>query len=171
MRKLMKSKGFTLIELMIVVAIIGILAAVAIPKFADLVTKSKEAGVKANIGAIRSAISIYYGDTEGDYPMNLFTSLTTENKYMPPVSGLASLGRYVIPRHSRGGAAAGNVGHTTAIYENASAVGGVTEADDRTGVDDARPIIYLNLQTNNDFGDVMINCSHFDTKVQRWTTY
>lgn len=63
--KLRKVKGFTLIELMIVVAIIGILAAVAIPKFADLVTKSKEAGVKGNIGSVRSAISIYYGDNEG----------------------------------------------------------------------------------------------------------
>ncbi len=37
----MKTKGFTLIELMIVVALIGILASVVIPKFADLITRSK----------------------------------------------------------------------------------------------------------------------------------
>jgi prepilin-type N-terminal cleavage/methylation domain-containing protein len=70
MSQLMKkvAKGFTLIELMIVVAIIGILAAIAIPKFADLVTKSKEASIKGSLGTIRSAVSIYYSDQEGVYP-------------------------------------------------------------------------------------------------------
>jgi len=61
-------KGFTLIELMIVVAIIGILAAIAIPRFADLIRKSKEGATKGNLGAIRSALSIYYGENEGRYP-------------------------------------------------------------------------------------------------------
>ncbi|MBI3565196.1 MAG: prepilin-type N-terminal cleavage/methylation domain-containing protein, partial [Elusimicrobia bacterium] len=61
-------KGFTLIELMIVVAIIGILAAIAIPKFAELIRKSGEGASKGNLGSIRSALSIYYGDMEGTYP-------------------------------------------------------------------------------------------------------
>lgn len=66
-----KSKGFTLIELMIVVAIIGILAAVAIPKFANLIRQANEASCKGNLGAIRSALSIYYGSNEGIYPSSM----------------------------------------------------------------------------------------------------
>ena len=47
-----KTKGFTLIELMIVVAIIGILAAIAIPNFLRYQAKSKQSEAKANLGAI-----------------------------------------------------------------------------------------------------------------------
>jgi prepilin-type N-terminal cleavage/methylation domain-containing protein len=81
-------KGFTLIELMIVVVIIGILASIAIPKFADLMTRSKESAVKGALASLRSAVSIYYSDTDGLWPGNmssatLFVSaLTTDGKYL-----------------------------------------------------------------------------------------
>lgn len=69
--------GFTLIELMLVVSIIGFLAAIAIPKFTDLIRKSHEAAVLGQLGAARSAISIYYADNEGAYP----TTLGTDNSW------------------------------------------------------------------------------------------
>ncbi|MBN2407120.1 MAG: prepilin-type N-terminal cleavage/methylation domain-containing protein [Elusimicrobia bacterium] len=87
-----KEKGFTLIELMIVVAIIGILAAVAIPKFADLIDRAKEAKVKGNLSAIRSAVSIYYGSNEGlapalDNEAQLATGLVTDGDNMSKLPG------------------------------------------------------------------------------------
>jgi prepilin-type N-terminal cleavage/methylation domain-containing protein len=85
----MNKKGFTLIELMIVVAIIGILAAIAIPKFADLISKSKEGATKGSLSSIRSALQIYYGDNEGAFPGvdagEPLDSLTTDAKYLSAV--------------------------------------------------------------------------------------
>src|SRR5438552_13263251 len=80
----LRSSGFTLIELMIVVAIIGILAAIAIPKFASLIRKSNEGASKGNLGSIRGALSIYYGDLEGQYP-NDMAALTVSGKYLASV--------------------------------------------------------------------------------------
>lgn len=77
--------GFTLIELMMVVAIIGVLASIAIPKFAELIVKSKESAVKGKLGTIRSAITIYYSDTEGLFPGDNLDSLTAGSKYLDQI--------------------------------------------------------------------------------------
>jgi type IV pilus assembly protein PilA len=62
-RLLRKSKkGFTLIELMIVVAIIGILAAIAIPNFLRFQLKSKTSEAKVNLAAIRTAEESYLAE-------------------------------------------------------------------------------------------------------------
>lgn len=53
-------KGFTLIELMIVVAIVGILAAVAIPAYMDYVVRSKVSEGLAAMGACKTSVSEYY---------------------------------------------------------------------------------------------------------------
>jgi type IV pilus assembly protein PilA len=62
LNKLRSKKGFTLIELMIVVAIIGILAAIAIPNFLKFQAKSKQSEAKSNLGAIFTGQTSYFGE-------------------------------------------------------------------------------------------------------------
>jgi type IV pilus assembly protein PilA len=65
LKKLHKdSQGFTLVELMIVVAIIGILAAIAIPNYLNYQMKAKTAEAKTNLGAIKTSQESYRADND-----------------------------------------------------------------------------------------------------------
>ncbi len=64
-------KGFTLVELVIVIAILGILAAYAVPKYQGLVEQARSAEARAQLGTVRSALGIYYAKNHGVYPAAL----------------------------------------------------------------------------------------------------
>ncbi len=71
MKKLFrKEKGFTLIELIIVVAIIGIIAGIAIPRFLGVRTKAKVTRAFADMASIGTALEMYYTE-EDEYPQTL----------------------------------------------------------------------------------------------------
>lgn len=74
-------KGFTLIELVMIIVILGILAAVAIPKYQDLSGEAKEAAARGALGALRSAVTIYYAN-----------HAVTDSAHWPPIDSV----RYAI---------------------------------------------------------------------------
>ena len=64
------SSGFTLVELLVVMAIIAVLLSIAAPKYFNSVTKSKETVLRQDLNIMRDAIDKFYSDT-GDYPRDL----------------------------------------------------------------------------------------------------
>ena len=134
-------KGFTLIELMIVVAIIGILAAVAIPKFADLINKSKEGATKGALSSVRSAIQVYYGDNEGWFPADTLACLTLSAKYIA-----------AIPQAKMPGTGHGDSNTVTAVANTAAPTDGTGWA-------------YYNVPANSSvWGNFIVSCTHEDIK-------
>lgn len=80
-------KGFTLMELLIVIIVIAVLAAIALPKFVNSGARSKEAALKSNLKIYRNAITLFTNDT-GAYPATLAALAATS----APASGLDATG-------------------------------------------------------------------------------
>ena len=135
--------GFTLIELMITVAIIGILAVVGVLNYNSSVRKASEGLTKGNLGTIRSAISIYYGDNDAFYPSDNLSTITSSARYLLNIPITR-----IIPYHP-----------------DRSQVTAETTPTETGGWS------YNNSASNPAWGSVVVGCTHQDSRNQIWSTY
>jgi general secretion pathway protein G len=169
-------RGFTLIEMMIVVTIIAVLASIVIPKFADLMRKAKEGVTKAGLGAMRSALSIYVGDNEGVYPS--FSLCPGSNSNDPACLVPKYMDKYPAPNEPPYHAdpfSLPTVDYIDSFSTLSPMTPSIVMANITAGWQDQGQWVFFQTWIaglpilNN--GDVLINCTDTDTKGTVWNTY
>lgn len=80
-----RRKGFTLVELLVVIVVLAVLAAIVLPKFMNSSMRSKESALKSDLKLLRNAVSLFQADT-GKYP-NSLADLAETDKTKVKVAG------------------------------------------------------------------------------------
>ena len=83
-RNRMNQKGFTLVELMVVIAILGVLAAIAIPKFSESTDAANTAKIQADLRTIESAIMTATAASEPTITMEVINTKYLASEVTPP---------------------------------------------------------------------------------------
>jgi len=115
-------KGFTLIEVMVVVAIVGILATLAQPMFKTAAIKAREASLKEDLFNMRNVIDQYYADN-GEYPSSLHDLVDKEYLRNVPVDPFTGQAEWDEEYYSGGGTGGGDAGGIYDVHSKSDKVG------------------------------------------------
>lgn len=139
------TKKISLVEVIIAISIILLVTLVVYPKFIDIIRKSNEATTRANLTALRTAIALYYGDNEGNFPTaNIAEELTSQNgKYIQAIPQV-----YCPPYH--------NV---------------TTEITTLPTGDSGKWAYQLEDSEDRQAGEIWIDCNQEDSNGVVWSTY
>ncbi|HAM35096.1 MAG TPA: hypothetical protein DEB40_10465 [Elusimicrobia bacterium] len=130
---------------------VGLLAAIAIPKFAQLAQKSKEGAVLGNLGTLRSAVAIYYGDNSGKYPTQL---VELSQKQLAQIPALQ------LRDHPAG---AEVVAYDASVCDKGQV--------DPAKIRDTGQWGYVSDPQAPCYGAVFIDCSHANSQGKTWASY
>ena len=136
-----------LVLLFFFIAFLGIIAAIAIPQFAQQSSKAKEASTKGNLGVMRSALSIYYGDQEGRYPQDL-GQLIENGKYIQEIP----------------------LARTPGFHDDSNEVH-VIQSTSISDVTDEGGWGYVANEQFPEWGAIVVNCTHTDSRGKAWAEY
>ncbi|MBN2129692.1 MAG: prepilin-type N-terminal cleavage/methylation domain-containing protein [Sedimentisphaerales bacterium] len=93
----MRKEGFTLVELMIVVAILGILGAIVFPTYQSNTTEAKVSSAKSNLSILRNQIELYKMQHNGTLPGYAMGSLVSEGMLALQFEGTTTVGGATSP--------------------------------------------------------------------------
>ena len=85
-RRTGRRSGFTLVELLVVIVVLAVLAAIVLPKFMDSSTRSKESSLKTDLKLLRNAVSVFQADI-GKYPNTLADLAATDKTTVKGADG------------------------------------------------------------------------------------
>ena len=144
---MIKNKGFTLIELVVVIVILGILAVTAAPKFMNLTDDALEAKVKANAGALRSGVQLAHMKWRVLGSPSAFSQRDNIQLYGTDVSGQIDINPEGFPAQSYPGSdvviSTDNDDDCLSLWEAL-----IEDGDNKAAIDDSKEFI-SNYEGNN----------------------
>jgi type II secretory pathway pseudopilin PulG len=151
---------------MLVIAIISILSAVVYPMMTGALSSARDGATRGNLGVIRSALAIYYGDTEGQYPQFAAPYDGHDTGYGPILAN-ALVPKYLVEMPK---ASEWNTPHP--ISNQVFQIWNQTGDEDGPGWKyDANPFDLGVYAGYAGFGSLKVLCTHKDAKGVNWSTY
>jgi len=139
-------KGFTLIEMVLVVAVLSILSAIAVTRTGTVLRRTYEARTMGNLATLRSAIGVYFASNEGKFPTDNLQCLVTTGHYLKSIPL-----KFTPPYHPEGNT--------------------VDKGTDANMQDAKEDWFYFNVPGDPQYGQVVVNCIHRTLQGRPWSSY